>query len=218
MNDWRAIARRARDWAVDRRLLRYRPERYHDEHFVTGYRSGTFDYYADLEELPRYSALLGYLTYFAGAPEVLDIGCGRGLLRARLAPGQFSRYVGIDLAAPAIEAARRLEDDRTRFVLGDATTVDLPESDAVVFNEVLYYFADARAVLDRVARCLRPGGLVLTSMWRHPGDRQLWDVIDDRFDLLDRTQIRSERNEHSRRGWFVACHRSGAVSPATSSV
>jgi 2-polyprenyl-6-hydroxyphenyl methylase/3-demethylubiquinone-9 3-methyltransferase len=209
VNDWKSIARRTRDWALDRRLLRYRPERHHDGHFAHGHSSGAFEYYADLDELPRYSVLLGYLTFFGGAPDIVDVGCGRGLLRARLAPEQFSRYVGIDLAAPAIDAARHLENGRTRFVLGDAATLDLPDSDVVVLNEVLYYFDDAGAVLDRVSRCLRPGGRVLTSMWRHPGDRQLWHMVDAHFQLLDRVEVRSERNRLARRGWLMACHARG---------
>jgi 2-polyprenyl-6-hydroxyphenyl methylase/3-demethylubiquinone-9 3-methyltransferase len=94
-------------------------------------------------------------------------------------------------------------------VLGDAATLDLPDSDVVVLNEVLYYFDDAGAVLDRVSRCLRPGGRVLTSMWRHPGDRQLWHMVDAHFQLLDRVEVRSERNRLARRGWLMACHARG---------
>jgi hypothetical protein len=31
-------------------------------------------------------------------------------------------------------------------------------------------------------------------------------VLDARFQLLDRVEVRSERNRFARRGWLVACH------------
>lgn len=208
---WRKPAAWARDRLLDRGVLRYRPERHAPERFEAGYRSGDFDYYARLDELPRYAVLAGYLTFDGGAPDVLDVGCGRGLLRARLPERAFGSYVGVDLAREAVDAARTLEDGRTRFVQGDARTLDLPtldlvSVDVVVLNEVLYYLDDAEAFLARVAGWLRPGGRVLTSMWRHPGDGQLWRLVDARFELADRVDVRSERNTMSPRGWRVACH------------
>lgn len=204
---WRAAAAWLRDRALDRGLLSYRPERHPPERFDAGYRSGDFDYYAQLEELPRYSVLLGYLTFDGGAPDVLDVGCGRGLLRARLADSAFRSYVGVDLAQEAIDAARVLEDERTRFVHGDARSLDLPPVDVAVLNEILYYVDDADGFLAHVAGWLRPGGRLLTSMWRHPGDTQLWKLVDARFELVDRVDVRSERNTTAPRGWRVACHR-----------
>ncbi len=203
---WRRAAAWVRDRALDRGLLPYRPERHPPERFEAGYRTGDFEYYAQLDEMPRYGVLLGYVTYFGDVPDVLDIGCGRGLLRIRLPEDAFRSYVGVDLAGAAIDAARALEDGRTRFVHGDARTLDLPHADVVVLNEVLYYLDDADAFLTLVAGWLRPGGRVLTSMWRHPGDAQLWRIVDERFELVDRVHVRSERNTLSPHGWRVACH------------
>ena len=213
---WRSVAAWARDRLLDRGVLPYRPERKPPERFEAGWRSGDFDYYARLDEVPRYAVLLGYLTFSGDTPDVLDVGCGRGLLRARLPDAAFRSYVGVDLASEAIDTARALEDERTRFVHGDVRTLDLGPVDVVVLNEILYYLDDASAFLTRVAGWLRPGGRVLTSMWRHPGDRQLWRVVDERFELVDRVDVRSERNTMSRRGWRVACHRARPVTPGAS--
>jgi len=38
-----------------------------------------------------------------------------------------------------------------------------------VLNEMLYYMRSPRTLLERVASAIRPDGIVLTSIWRHPG-------------------------------------------------
>ena len=143
---------------------------------------------------------------------MLDIGCGTGWLRQLLADDDFGAYVGIDISAEAIRSASQLTDGRTRFAAGDAMTVDLPPADVVVLNEVLYYAPSPRALLKRIASILSPEGIVLTSIWRHAGDRALWRLLDDELGLVAASRTRAERNPYNRRGWRVSCHRVGGGS------
>lgn len=205
----------ARATGVMRRLalragvIRYRTEPWSSEEWRRGYDSGHLDYFAGLDELPRYSLLLGYILFLGGDPEILDVGCGQGLLRARLDGLSFRRYVGIDPTEPAIERARGLEDERTRFVLGDVRdrSLSLGSFDIVVCNEVLSVSTDPVAVLDRVHELLRPGGCLLTCVWHHAGDEQLWRLVDRRFDPVDRVEASNPANPIAVRGWRVSCHR-----------
>jgi 2-polyprenyl-6-hydroxyphenyl methylase/3-demethylubiquinone-9 3-methyltransferase len=205
----RRASARVRDAGLRRGVLPYRTQPWTPQEWRAGYDSGHLDYFAGIDELPRYSLLLGYLVFLGGEPEILDVGCGQGLFRARLAACPFRRYVGIDPVPAAIDQARALTDDRTEFVLGDVTDpgVALGEFDVVVCNEVLSVAPDVRAVLDRVRAVLRPGGHLLSSTWHHPGDQQLHALVDERFTLVDAVDAKNAANPIALDGWRVTCHR-----------
>ena len=92
-------------------------------------------------------------------------------------------------------------------MVGDAMAIDLPQADVVVLNEMIYYMRSPRTLLERVASVIRPGGLVLTSIWRHPGDRALWRLLDREFELVCAARTRAENNPYNRLGWRISCHR-----------
>jgi magnesium-protoporphyrin O-methyltransferase len=85
---------------------------------------------------------------------VLDLGCGIGDLGIEAVSRGATSVRGYDLSAKAIDAARRLAEergveDRTRFEVGDAATTDLPSADIVVLNRVFCCYPDARGLLER---------------------------------------------------------------------
>ena len=215
-----ALRRRARKGArvaadVGRRIgvLPHQPERWSSDEWTDAYGSGRLEYYGTLDELARYSLLVGYVGFFfppgpdRSAPRVLDVGCGTGLLRARLDGTGVGDYVGVDLSPTAVEAAERRRLPRSRFVVGDAAALDLGRFDVVVLNEMLYYVDDVDGFFERLCDLLEPSGLLLVSMWRHAGDRSLWRSVDERFPLVDRVEARNRANEVNPRGWLVSCHR-----------
>jgi SAM-dependent methyltransferase len=96
---------------------------------------------------------------------VLELGCGDGPT-ARLLTGAGHRVHGIDSSPAFIELARERAPAASLHV-GSFVDAPLPEDcDAVLaIGEVLGYDgADLGAVLDRVARALRPGGLLLFDL------------------------------------------------------
>lgn len=201
------VAPVVKDFAVNAGVLSYRPPAWEEADIEAHYASGAFDYFADLEEMPRYGILLGYLTFFCQRPRIIDVGCGAGLLRRRIGTVDFEAYLGIDPAPSSIEAAAPLADERTSFVVGDLLRTDVGTYEVAVLNEVLYMAPDPPAVLDRLFQVIEPGGLLLTSMMRHPGDRQLWKEIDARFEPVDAVRVRHETNTVARGGWRMAAHR-----------
>lgn len=108
----------------------------------------------------------------AGAKRVLDIGCGVGAV-TRAAAREAEQSVGIDIAAPMIEAAKTQaakENSSARFILADAETYafepasfDLTVSrfGVMFFNNVVAAFANIRAAL-------RSGGALCWIAWRGP--------------------------------------------------
>jgi 2-polyprenyl-6-hydroxyphenyl methylase/3-demethylubiquinone-9 3-methyltransferase len=206
----RAVAQ-VRATGVAQGVRPYRPERWSVGRWDDAYAAGEFDFMAGLGERPRYAMLLSYLDLAPARPAILDIGCGPGILRQTLDPTAFASYIGIDVSEVAIRNARsRWPDEATHFELGDASTMRLPGADVIVLNEMLYYAPQPRDLLRRVAAALHPGGLVLTSMWRHAGDRALWRLLDAELMFVAAARIRAERNPFNRLGWRVSCHRVAA--------
>ena len=87
--------------------------------------------------------------------ELLDVGCGGGLLAPHVPPG--FRHVGLDLSetALAVAAAHGVEPVR-----GDAAALPFEDGrfDVVVAGEVLEHVTDLDAVVAEALRVLRPGG------------------------------------------------------------
>jgi SAM-dependent methyltransferase len=120
-----------------------------------------------------------------GCAQILDLGCGQGLLAAWLfaaravyqtpgawpqgwpAPPHLDRYTGVEInaheAARARAAGARLGAMRCLIVQGDVRHVDYEEADAIVILDVLHYMdrASQEGVLARARSVLAPGGRLL---------------------------------------------------------
>lgn len=200
----------ALDLGVRTGVTRFRPTLIAPEQWSAMHRDGATRYYRDVAELARYSLAVGYLeTLDEAIGRVLDVGCGVGGLRDHVAHLPFAEWVGVDLSEEAVAQAQAVGFDRSSFRVADATRPDggLGTFDTVVLNEVVYYFPDVTAGLAGVEALVRPGGAVVTSVFRQPGDRWIWKQLDARFELVDRVWARNERNVRAPRGWQVALHR-----------
>ncbi len=97
--------------------------------------------------------------------QVLDIGCGNGAFLLELTRRHEIEGWGLDIAGPALNALGRLAP-RLRLVRGDLAGADLPHAafDIITLWHVLEHDADPVGSLKRVARWLKPGGLVLAEV------------------------------------------------------
>ncbi|MCW2986143.1 MAG: class SAM-dependent methyltransferase [Conexibacter sp.] len=199
------VADKVRDLGVRAGVLPYRKRWVlSSEDWDREYGGGVLDYYGDLRELARYSVLVGYIRNHPGTPSILDVGCGVGLLRERLPDGEVGRYVGIDPSAVAIEQAQGRGWRDAEFVVGATPETELGTFDVIVANEVLYYVDDLAFLLGRLEALLAPGGLLVTSIVRHPGDVSLDRALDERFEQRDAVVVRSETGPGN--AWRVALH------------
>lgn len=86
---------------------------------------------------------------------ILDLGCGDGVLTAKLA-SLGCHVTGVDASAQQIGAARKLGLD-ARVMNGEALDFD-GEFDAVFSNAALHWMRDPAKVIAGVNRALRPDG------------------------------------------------------------
>jgi SAM-dependent methyltransferase len=95
---------------------------------------------------------------------ILDLGCGDGVLSAKLA-SLGCHVVGVDASALQIEAARRLGLD-ARVMNGEALDFDA-EFDAVFSNAALHWMRDPAKVIAGVNRALKPHGRFVAELGGH---------------------------------------------------
>lgn len=161
--------------------------------------------------------------------QILDLGCGSGLLLFPLAP-QCERYVGVDFSEEAITS---LKQETARRGLGSVQLLSQPVNessqiepgsfDMVLLNTVIQYFPDTEyleAVLENALRALRPGGVIFVGDVRELGCLEAFhasvvrartpDIGDNRA-LCQELQRLAERETELAfdPGWFdafAACH------------
>ncbi len=108
----------------------------------------------------------GVFELLAARPgeRILDIGCGDGVLTAKIA-ASGARVVGIDASTSMIEAARPLGLD-ARVANAEALSFE-SEFDAVFSNAALHWVRNQEAMLAGVYRAVKPGGRFVAEMGGH---------------------------------------------------
>ncbi len=122
-------------------------------------------------ELREVAELLGdALRQGPAAPDIVEIGCGPGVLLGALMAGPAGTVHGIDpseeMRTMAVRAlARPIARGRVRITEGSAAETGLPDAsaDVVVSVNTVAIWPDLDAGLDELRRVLRPGGTLALS-------------------------------------------------------
>jgi predicted TPR repeat methyltransferase len=102
--------------------------------------------------------------------EIVDLGCGTGLM-ARHLRSRARRLVGIDLSAEMLKrAAGRGYDALHQAEIGTWLATQPGSFDLAVAADVLCYFGELDSVLASVRRALKPSGQLLFTVERRNGD------------------------------------------------
>jgi len=154
---------------VDAAAERYRPAGRFAFHFARAKLAGD----------PVFAALLAR-ALIPDRAQVLDLGCGQGLLAAWLLAAESAqqsgnwggtwpqpptawRFRGIERAAREVERANRALGSRASVGCGDIRSAEFGDADVVVILDVLHYMelATQEAVIDRVRASLSQAGVLL---------------------------------------------------------
>lgn len=160
------------------------------------YRTGHWDNFETVDEMPRYAVIGSYIRNYAVSPTVLDVGCGYGRLLTELGQSSFADYVGIDLSEEAINRAQRLAGPNVRFCVADFTGWRTDSAfDLVVFNDTLYYADHPLAVLEHYAGMLVEGGAIIIGMFRHRNTMVIWRDIGRCFKFIHSLEVKNGKGE-----------------------
>lgn len=165
------------------------------------YKTKETERYTALEQFARYALIEGYCKATHPQADILEVGCGTGILLGRMDPRLVRSYCGIDVSHTAIEEARRLHPAAV-FFCGDAESFDRPGGsfDIVIFNESLYCLNDMETGFRRHLHFLRPGGHAVVSITGLRPDAQ------SLFESLVSPQIVSQTTAHDRqsgKSWSI---------------
>ncbi|MBK7581564.1 MAG: class I SAM-dependent methyltransferase [Myxococcales bacterium] len=131
--------------------------------FSEGYESARGDndpggYHELLDELEA-----EFVRRYAEGRDVLEVGCGTGLVLTRIAG--FARSAkGVDLSPGMLEKAKARKLD---VVLGSATDLPFPHEsfDVTCSFKVLAHVPQIRVALSEMARVTRPGGVMIAEFY-----------------------------------------------------
>jgi len=99
--------------------------------------------------------------------KLIEIGCGTGWLCERLQ--RYGKVTGVDLSDEVLQKARE-KAPAIDYVAGDFMSLDLPAGafDIAFTLDTLSHFADQAGFIARVARLLKPGGLLIVVTQNKP--------------------------------------------------
>lgn len=162
------------------------------------YLRGVWDHMNDLNQLGRYSIIIGYLKLFKLGGSILDVGCGDGLIQKKLATNDYSKYIGIDLSTEAIRRASKIAGENVQFISKDMEKYDTNEKfDAIIFNESVYYVGDSRVLnlLKKYKRYIKEDGIFIISMFQHKRSNNIWQTVDSIYSPIDGTKITNKSGD-----------------------
>jgi len=160
-------------WAVNRALHAVEAEDYDTRH------ASMFQ-----EERRVWRRLASYLPATPEKLNLLDVGCGTGLVGqflAEICPECIGRITCLDPSPAMLERARERSADwpfQVAFRVGDVES--LPEGsrfDGVTINSVLHHILYLEPFVRRVEALLRPGGVVLTAQDPRPAEELRQDAV-----------------------------------------
>lgn len=160
------------------------------------YSSGAWDYLESEKEREHYVAIVDFLKKHIRQGEVLDIGCGTGVLYKYLNSSDainHKMYYGIDISENAVMTARENYND-VHFSVLDYQTENIKKVfDCIIFNETLYYFENAGNTLKKcINENLQKDGKVIVSMVDYGHHHLIWGFIDSNYLVLDQKTVTNE--------------------------
>ncbi len=97
-----------------------------------------------------------------GNEDILDLGCGNGLLTAKLCKlVPNGKVIGVDASEGMIEVAKEKEENNLKFLLMDINQIDLNRQfDFIFSNATLHWIKNHKQLWTNIHKLLNPNGFV----------------------------------------------------------
>lgn len=186
-------------------------------YWEAAYKAGCWEFLDSLDQRPRHYVIAGIIRdRFFWHADVLDVGCGQGVLYPLLGTS-IASYTGIDLAEVAIARCRSAFAGDSRCAFERAAFEEYRPAkrfDVVVLNEILY-FLPLDSVEGAFERCLRllknDNSVLVVSLCRNFKAR----LVGRRLAQLTRPEQRIRvHNSLTGSYWTVSVYRRGRVDTA----
>ena len=113
---------------------------------------------------PKKIKLMLALSDLREGMDILDVGCGTGVLEPYLLRHRPRRVVAVDFAENMISIARqKITDRRVEFVCADIFALVGPICDCCLLYNTYPHFGDPNRLLAHLSSLLRPGGRLSIS-------------------------------------------------------
>ena len=184
-------------WRLWSTVAPYRPMAGGKQLLDREYADGVWDYLADLPELGRFSVLAGYCQALVERPNILEIGCGEGLLAEKLCTARIASYIGVDISQTAVDRARKKRIPNMTFVAADAAGFQPSAThNLILFTECLEYFDDPLALVQRYEPSLADRGFIIVSMFIGVDtnrSKRIWKMLSRSYSTFDETSVSNSR-------------------------
>lgn len=148
----------------------------YEEYLVTGFLSDW------AEQLVEFADV-------AEGEQVLDVGCGTGIVARVAAPivGESGAVTGVDINEDMLDVARRVSADVKPPIdwrCQDATSLEFPDGsfDVVLSQQALQFMPDQDAALAEIGRVLTADGRLAFSMNRSLDYNRPFEIFADALD------------------------------------
>lgn len=131
-------------------------------------------------------------------PDVLDLGCGTGVVLRELA--DWASPTGLDMSDLALAFCRKRS--LHRLIEGDGSQLPIRDKqfDAVIGLDIFEHIEDDESAFSEAYRVLRPGGILVLSV---PAFRSLWGPHDVALMHHRRYRASEVRNRLEEAGFVV---------------
>lgn len=182
--------------------LPYKPLSRSKQTWEQEFKDNKWDYLSDINQLSRYSIIIGYFNFWFEGGSILDLGCGQGLLLNRLNGINYELYVGVDLSEEAMKIAANIATNKAKFVCSEISSYEPDQRfDMIVFNESLYYLDKPIVVIKKYKNFLSKDGKIIISMWDNKErNNKLWKDVDKSFKVVDDLRLQKIQRKSS---WVI---------------
>lgn len=156
------------------------------------FSTGQWDYLDFTPAERARSVVIGmYCRHFSPVGKILDVGCGLGTTVDFLNGIQKKKYLGLDISKEALKKAAKKKVSFQNIDFAEFETKT--KFDIVIFNEVLYYMDEKRALGQALNILLKDGKVIISSyrMKNKQYDKKIREASRKLFKSIEAIEITS---------------------------